>query len=443
MTTKEREPGEKPSGETRLLLENGRIKELFPRLNEGDACKTINDLIMAGEAARLLNLGLLEDLLDLLKFNPGTWQSKRLQIVLATLMDHYPLLPSIIDYLSRKNPDIDYPVCEIAELYGYTINSELVEKNDDSTILKFIELAKQENATVRRLAVEVLGELNDTEEYPKSMEVFCDYLRNSQLIPTLLRALEDEWGPVRDSSAGSLSGFAELGFSDILLEWGALPILIQALGDEDAASFSSMTLLFLADTDPSAVVQSLVEVLKDENVTRRGQAAGTLGGITGITRPGEGKLILKAGALPLLMEMLHDNPFPVNCALHCLTKMVRSGLGEAVAGEGAVKKLLPLLRHPDNKVRQSAITSLQVLASDEQGRDVILPELIKALEDGDLWVRREAMGALVGLEGPPGAKIVKKRLRRETNPEERKKLENYLEMDVANWKLNNERKRKQ
>jgi HEAT repeat protein len=243
-------------------------------------------------------------------------------------------------------------------------------------------------------------------------------------IPALLRRLRDEDWRVREEAARALGkmkaaaavvgllecirmgrpgpfggGNGNSTFTDAIKEIGplAVPVLVDALSDEDARMRLVIIDLLGAIAEPDAV-PALAGALRDPEWRVRWQAADALGKMG------------NTAAVPDLVEMLTDGNKDVrisaayalgrighDSAVEGLVKLlhdrewrVRWGAAEALweIGEPAVPALIEVLRQEDEYVRRAAIRALAQIGSPS------ISALIGALNDDNWDVRWSAAAAL-------------------------------------------------
>jgi HEAT repeat protein len=238
------------------------------------------------------------------------------------------------------------------------------------------------NAEERALAARRLGEIAE-----------------KAAIPALTRALRDDDWNVREAAASALGKLKAAGAVVGLLEalrWGrpgafgngggtvfvnaiheigsmAVPVLIDALSDEEARIRLHIVDLLRDFGDPDAVV-ALAGALRDPEWRVRWKAADALGRVG------------SAAAVPDLVDMLTDSAKDVQIA-------AAWALGK-IKHESAIPALVKLLRDREWRVRWAAAESLWGLG------EIAIPALLDTLRDPDDYVRRAATRALTEIGEP-------------------------------------------
>jgi HEAT repeat protein len=221
----------------------------------------------------------------------------------------------------------------------------LGDSGDKSTIPVLIQALRDDDWNVREAAARALGKL-----------------KAAGAVVGLLEALR--WG-----RPGPFAGGGSAVFIAAIREIGALavPVLIDALGDEDVRMRLYVVDLLRELGEAEAVI-ALAGALRDPEWRVRWKAADALG------RMGS------PAAVPDLVAMLTDNAKDVQIASAW-------ALGK-IKNESAVPALIKLLRDREWRVRWAAAEALWEIG------DVSISALIDTLRDPDEYVRRVAIRAL-------------------------------------------------
>eukprot|EP00930_Biecheleria_cincta_P070173 TRINITY_DN57819_c0_g1_i1.p1 TRINITY_DN57819_c0_g1~~TRINITY_DN57819_c0_g1_i1.p1 ORF type:complete len:625 (-),score=117.30 TRINITY_DN57819_c0_g1_i1:49-1923(-) len=178
---------------------------------------------------------------------------------------------------------------------------------------------------------------------------------------------------------------------------GAIPTLIQLLGDEVAgmrasAASTLLSLVSMGNTKNMAMIargggiKPLIEMLRDEDPGPREPAAGVLAHLA--NNVDNRVAIPKLGAIPLLIELLSDEEIPaarVHAALALGNLAVMNASNkETIAKQGGMTALVELLKDENPSARERAAAALSALSQ--------LSDQNKAL-----MVRAGAIPLLVGM----------------------------------------------
>jgi HEAT repeat protein len=287
-------------------------------------------------------------------------------------------------------------------------------KGDDTdAVQKLIEALDGDDRDKRAAAASRLAEIEDR-----------------SAIPALLRRLRDDDWRVREEAARALgkmkaaaavvgllecirmgrpgpfgAGNGNSLFTDAIKDIGplAVPVLVDALSDEDPRMRLAIIELLGDIADPEAV-PALTGALRDPEWRVRWQAAEALGKMRNVA------------AVPDLVEMLTDSNKDVRISvayalgrighlsavegliklLHDREWRVRWGAAEALweIGEAAVPALIEELREEDEYIRRAAIRALAQI-----GKPAI-PSLIATLRDDNWDVRWSAAATLQEIGDP-------------------------------------------
>lgn len=197
---------------------------------------------------------------------------------------------------------------------------------------------------------------------------------------------------------------------------GAVPALVEALRDEDAA-VRRMIVAALSEIGPAArtAVPALVAALRDRCALVRRRAAFTLGELGPVAFKAVpalaaalkdndvmtcrwaafslGEIGPKAvAAAPILVDLFHDPSI--------ITRVI-AGVALRKLGPDVIHTLLPALNDPDPQVRRHAVITL---AKSEGDPARVLAGVTAATNDSDAAVRAAAFEGLKRLEaafGPP------------------------------------------
>ncbi len=256
-----------------------------------------------------------------------------------------------------------------------------VPPDQPATLPVLSERLRHENRDLREGAARQLGELGDREAIPALMIALRDEdarvreavalalgkLKAASAVPALLGVIRTGRTPF---NATNITVFLQA------LRWigtPALPVLIDALGDDDPRMRLSLVDL-VAEIGGADVVGVLTGVLRDPEWRVRWQSADALG------RMGDN------AAVPDLLDMLADSNRDV-----CISAAWALG---KIGHVSAVQGLIRLLHDRDWRVRWAGAQALW-----EIGEDAV-PALLDTLRDPDEYVRRAAMRALAEIGDP-------------------------------------------
>ena len=244
-----------------------------------------------------------------------------------------------------------------------------------------IERLRHENRDLREGTARQLGELGDREAVPALMIALRDEdahvreavalalgkLKAASAVPALLGVIRAGRTPF---NAANITVFLQA------LRWigtPALPVLIDALGDDDPRMRLALVDL-VAEIGGADVVPVLTGVLRDPEWRVRWQSADALG------RMGDN------AAVPDLLDMLTDSNRDV-----CISAAWALG---KIGHVSAVQGLIRLLHDRDWRVRWAGAQALWEIGADA------VPALLDTLRDPDEYVRRAAMRALAEIGDP-------------------------------------------
>jgi len=230
------------------------------------------------------------------------------------------------------------------------------QQTRDAAVPALLTVVRDDNAAVRRAAVEALGQLAD----PRAIDALVEVLRT------------DSDARVREAAASALGSIESP---------RAVPGLVAALGNERTASVRAKIAWALGEIEDARAVDALGSALRDQSVEVRRQAVWALGNIE------------SADAVPSLIPLLRDSDTETR-------KQAAWALGE-IENPDAVTALSAAAKDPNPDVRDQVIWALG-----EIGNERALPALTAALTDGEVEVRRKAVWAIGEIEGlrsaPPG-----------------------------------------
>ncbi|CAE7804942.1 mpeV [Symbiodinium sp. CCMP2456] len=262
---------------------------------------------------------------------------------------------------------------------------DILEMFDSSISLelclwKSLETAQAQHSTVwftRSLQKDFL---------PRDLEAACRK-GAAKLLPGLLKALDDSRPPVRQAAAEVL-GFIGNGNGAEL----AVPKL-QALvknfsSDEHVQIQAAKALGSIRREATEEVLPELVKALHDSDDAVRGRAAEALGFL--------GKEA--SGAVPELLKAMRNSTWALSKASHALGSIGKE------AKEVVLPQLLDALDDSDTSVRKGAVSALGDMG--EEAKEGA-PKLMKALHDSDGTVRIYAAGALEKLGTEALGKLAK------------------------------------
>ncbi len=292
------------------------------------------------------------------------------------------------------------------------ISLDAIRETGAPAVPALSQATKDEDKSVRRWAVDVLGEIGDPQSVPALLQALNDedvFVRRKaaevlgeigdpQAIPGLVRALGDEDEEARRSAD---KGLSKIGAP-------AIPALLQALKEENWRVRWTAAEALGEIGDPQSV-PALLQALKGENffVYIRVQGALLEIGAPAVpallrTLEGEDKL-LRSAAAEALGEI--GDPRAVPALLQVMTdedKSVRRSAAEALGKIGdpqAMPALLQAMKDEDEDPRQSAVSALGRLGDPQS-----VPALLQALNDEEMFVRQKAAEAL-GKIGDPQAVV--------------------------------------
>ncbi|MBI5960146.1 MAG: HEAT repeat domain-containing protein [Chloroflexi bacterium] len=270
-------------------------------------------------------------------------------------------------------------------------NSEGGQTGSAKSVPDLIKILQDEDANgeERAVAARRLGEAGDKSAIPALTQSLRDddwnvreaaaralgKLKAAGAVVGLLEALR--WG-----RPGPFGGGGSAVFVTAIREIGALavPVLVDALGDEDVRMRLHVVDL-LRELGESESVIALAGALRDPEWRVRWKAADALGRLG------------SPAAVPDLVSMLTDNAKDVQIA-------AAWALGK-IKHESAVPGLVKLLRDREWRVRWAAAEALWEIG------EVAVPGLLETLRDPDEYVRRAAVRALAEIGEPAIPELIR------------------------------------
>jgi HEAT repeat protein len=218
-------------------------------------------------------------------------------------------------------------------------------------------------------------------------------VRQGNLIPALLVALEDQDEDVRGAAGEALGRLREAAAAHPEV----IPAFLAALEDQDEdvrwAAAEALGKLGEAAAAHPGVIPALLAAFKGQDQWVRLAAAEAIGGL-GEAAAGHPEVI------PALLAALKDQDHGVRLAASAAI----GGLGEAAAGHPEViPALLAALNHWDVLLVDVAAYALGKLGGAAAAHPEVIPALLAALNDEDEWVRWAAAKAISELGGAAAA----------------------------------------
>ena len=267
--------------------------------------------------------------------------------------------------------------------------SEALGKIGPVAIPPLTKALEDENRNVRRGAAQGLGHIG--EPASKAAGALAEALRKDDerfFRQTVLWTL----GRVKPSGKAPVAGLLEVirgknpvfrkQATDILGQLGkeAVPLLLEALGDKDAAVRASVVAaLKNIGPEPKTVIEPLTAIIKNGDSPGRTDALAVLEHLQQGAKP----------AMATLAASLRDG-----------NKDVRASAAKALGkvGPDALPLLGEALEDRNGDAREGALQALGVMGA--AGKEA-LPALLKALKDRAVRVRRAAVDALEKVGGAP------------------------------------------
>jgi len=379
----------------RILAKSGKIdpNHIVEALERGDIRKEYLTDIIRQQADHVDQHLLLELLYH------GTTGTRQVVFDILQSIGSEKLVPDLIEFAQSESADTRYRVAKLMSTYSF---------EDVRTCL--FHLLKDPNKNVRMAALEGLATMN----IPVPTKLICQLLRDSDLmvqskaIETLIKLndastvkylieyLQDESEYIRRAAVEVLNEVGDArAIKDLLMalrdeDWWVRVRAADALGSIGGPRVVDAVLALIKDDDPflrrtaveilntskdDRAFDSLVSSLKDEDWWVRERAADALASM-GNER-----------AVEPLRELLGDDPQTMQVAIRALATL---------GSKDVVKDLIKALNNTNSAVQKEAITALSQLADESNARDVqkAVTQLITLSNDDVKELARETASDL-------------------------------------------------